>query len=224
MVSDGNSGFRGLLLLLALSAWAGPTSAFLSSSLSSSPGDLSQHLSEIDPCYDDKAKKSVSCLPDFVNAAFGVRVEAESDACLDGGGDGECQDHGRLAHFLTDLHNPNNETCWQTGALTPGENVSLTVSLKKKYELTYISIHFCGGKGGRTRRNGIGIVERPEHLAIFKSMDHGKTWQPFQFYSSDCAGVFGRQEDVSITRANEQEALCVDAHIDKDSGTRKCSL
>lgn len=74
-----------------------------------------RHLDEADPCYDNKAKKSVSCLPDFVNAAFGVRVATESEAdCEEEEEDGEqCEerrDHGTLAHFLTDLHNPNNET------------------------------------------------------------------------------------------------------------------
>ncbi len=76
------------------------------------------HLDEEDPCYDAKAKKSVSCLPDFVNAAFGVKVEAESEADCDKedreeDGQDQCEerrDHGSLAHFLTDLHNPNNET------------------------------------------------------------------------------------------------------------------
>ena len=31
-----------------------------------------------DPCYDDKLKKSIACIPDFVNAAFGIPVEASS--------------------------------------------------------------------------------------------------------------------------------------------------
>ena len=53
-------------------------------------------------------------------------------------------------------------------------------------------------------------------MAILKSMDHGKTWQPFQYYSPDCRRVFGRRESVPITRANEQEALCVDATVDED--------
>ena len=80
--------------------------------------------------------------------------------------DQQSEEHAHPAEFLTDLHNPNNETCWQSDYLGPGQNASLTVSLAKKYELTYISLHFCS--------------EKPEHMVIYKSMDHGKTWQPFQ--------------------------------------------
>ena len=75
-------------------------------------------------------------------------------------------EHAHPAHFLTDLHNPNNVTCWQSDLMDGGQNVSLTISLKKKYELTYISLHFCHTK--------------PHSMAIYKSMDHGRTWQPLQ--------------------------------------------
>ncbi len=135
----------------------------------------------IDPCYDEKAKRPKSCVPDFVNAAFGVRVEAtstcgsvEREFCATPAGsknercstcDAKSADRAHPAEFLTDLHNPNNETCWQSDYLD-GQNASLTISLGKKYELTYISMHFCS--------------EKPEHMIIYKSMDHGKTWQPFQ--------------------------------------------
>ena len=42
----------------------------------------------------------------------------------------------------------------------------------------------------------------------------------FQFYSGDCRAVFQRDVKVSITRANEQEPLCLDSHLDDDSPTR----
>ena len=193
--------YAAFFFLFYLSSSVECTSVFLDSR--GPPAPLS-----LDACFDDKAEKAVSCVPDFVNAAFGVRVEADGK-CPAGDEDdgGECKEReegrSRTAHFLTDLHNPNNETCWQTEFAS--ENVSLTVSMKKKYELTYISLHFCSG-------------QKPDHLAIYKSMDHGRTWQPFQFYSSDCLGTFNRQKSVSITRANEQEALCVDTHLGKDAG------
>ena len=198
-----------------------------------------------DPCFDEKLKKSIACIPDFVNAAFGLPVEASStcgnpprefcaakvparpkrkrsygfeafdvvpetreldqecQVC-----DREVQEHQHPPEFLTDLHNPNNVTCWQSDLMDVDKNgnVSLTVSLKKKYELTYISLHFCHTK--------------PHSMALYKSMDHGKTWQPFQFYSKDCKAVYGRERDVKITRANEQEPLCVDSHLQDQSSLR----
>ena len=57
-------------------------------------------------------------------------------------------------------------------------------------------------------------------MAIYKSMDHGKTWQPFQYYSADCKAVFDRDQQVHITRANEQEPLCLDSHLQEDGSTR----
>ena len=41
-----------------------------------------------------------------------------------------------------------------------------------------------------------------------------------QFYSADCRAVFQRDVKVPISRANEQEALCLDSHLDDDSPTR----
>lgn len=185
----------------------------------------------VDPCYEDTGgssgnkksqQKPRSCVPEFTNAAYGVRVEADStcgaverEFCSTKPGsknevcrvcDQQSEEHAHPAEFLTDLHNPNNETCWQSDYLGPGQNASLTVSLAKKYELTYISLHFCS--------------EKPEHMVIYKSMDHGKTWQPFQYYSSDCLGTFERSKEVDITRANEQEALCVSDHLNEAAGTR----
>lgn len=163
---------------------------------------------EHDPCYDAKLKRPRACVPDFVNAAYGLQVEA-SQTCGSEADRYQCDEKANGPHFLTDLHNPNNVTCWKSDFATQRdtkENVTLTVSLKKKYELTYVSLHFCHAK--------------PHSMAIYKSMDHGKTWQPFQYYSADCRAVFGRQMRTPITRANEQEPLCLDSHLEEDGSTR----
>ena len=200
----------------------------------------------LDPCYEeasqnsDEVASSVSsvrprrCVPDFVNAAFAKEVSASSTcgspptrhcyAINDEKGDltRQCSvcdsSNARRRHpasYLTDLHNVNNLTCWQSepfvqtaNATADNSSVSLTLSLGKKYELTYISLQFCGRK--------------PDSLAVFKSMDFGKTWQPFQYYSSQCRKLFGRPNRATITRANEQEALCSDVHslLDPLSGSR----
>ncbi|XP_040563899.1 netrin-1 [Lepeophtheirus salmonis] len=173
----------------------------------------SSSSSKRDPCYDDKKKRPVSCIPDFVNAAFGLPVDASSTC---GGSPTEICDsdkchtcdssHKENSHppeFLTDLHNPSNVTCWKSDLLDDSTNASLTVSLKKKFELTYISLHFCGPK--------------PTSMIIFKSMDHRKSWQPFQYYAEDCRTTFKKNSKVPITRANEQEALCVSSYMKTDS-------
>ncbi|XP_043195126.1 netrin-1-like, partial [Amphibalanus amphitrite] len=163
-----------------------------------------------DACMDETVRQPQRCVPDFVNAAFGQQLSVSSTCgsppeqlCTRADGEpAECQicdaSTPARAHppsHLTDLNNPSNLTCWQSAALPVNDSaVTLTLSLGKKYELTYISLQFCG--------------RRPDSLAIFKSMDYGRSWQPFQYYSSDCRGVYGRPERAAITRANEQEPLC----------------
>lgn len=195
---------------------------------------------QTDPCHDDETDKPRQCVPDFVNAAYGLSVRASSTCgsppsrhChsagmpqfLGGAGGGnkgngvagkeicETCDSGHPARkhppeYLTDLNNPNNQTCWASELLSPdtNSNVTLVLSLGKKYELTYISLQFCH--------------QKPHSLAIYKSMDHGKSWQPFQFYSANCRAVWNREHRVSISRANEQEALCLDSHLAEGTGSR----
>ncbi|KAG8232862.1 hypothetical protein J437_LFUL017645 [Ladona fulva] len=121
--------------------------------------------------------------------------------------------------FLTDLNNPSNLTCWRSALLTPHghhphhtlssgsngvhiarrpANVTLRLPLGKKFEVTYVSVQFCPGS------------PRPDALALYKSMDYGRTWQALQFYATDCRRAFGRAPRAAITRANEQEALCTE--------------
>ncbi|CAF3931810.1 unnamed protein product, partial [Didymodactylos carnosus] len=62
--------------------------------------------------------------------------------------------------YLTDINNPTNLTCWQSENFQQSNltNVTLTLSLHKKFELTYISLQFCS-------------PIKPDSMAIFKSMD-----------------------------------------------------
>ncbi|XP_045496124.1 netrin-1-like isoform X2 [Colias croceus] len=182
-----------------------------------------------DPCYEDGRPRR--CIPDFVNAAFGNPVVASStcgkrgpERLCDPPGDQNPENACRVcdaarsdrrhppAH-LTDLNNPHDVTCWRSAALPPAsydsppDNVSLTLSLGKKYELTYVSLQFCPK------------AARPDSVAIYKSADYGITWQPFQFYSSQCRRVYGRPNKATVTSANEQEARCSDSHrLGENSG------
>ncbi|NP_001158400.1 netrin1 precursor [Saccoglossus kowalevskii] len=181
----------------------------------------------LDPCYDENGNPK-RCIPDFVNAAFGIPVKSSSTCgsppsrycVMSTGASGErsricfvCDaDHPKRRHppeFLTDLNNPNNLTCWQSEPYVQHpNNVTLVLSLEKKFELTYISLQFCSA--------------RPDSMAIYKSQDYGKSWQPYQFYSSQCRKMYGISNRAAITKQNEQEALCTDDHssIEPMSGGR----
>ncbi|VDP14308.1 unnamed protein product [Onchocerca flexuosa] len=103
------------------------------------------------------------------------------------------------ASYLTDLNNLQNVTCWVSEPSTDYPyNVTLTLSLRKKYELTYISVQFCN--------------RLADSMAFYKSVDFGKTWMPFQFYSTECQKIYDRNPNIKIGKHNEQEALCTNTH------------
>ena len=176
---------------------------------------------ESDPCYDKNTKNAKRCVPNFENVAF-KKIPIVSSTC----GTPPIKYCTQYDHFqkksiecficdsknksfapnalhLTDLEQ-TNQTCWISAPVyEPFEisNLSITISFGKKYELTYISLEFCNQL-------------KPDSLAIFKSMDHGKTWIPFQFYSSDCYKIYNRPLKVKVTQSNGQEAVCSDSHLE----------
>ncbi|SPP88712.1 netrin-A isoform X2 [Drosophila guanche] len=184
-----------------------------------------------DPCY-DTARQPRICIPDFVNAAYDAPVTASSTCgaeqpqryCEHGSDTREMQCHTCDAansqrsfppRALTDLNNSNNVTCWRSAPVLPGgggsgsgsgsgsgggDNVTLTLSLGKRYELTYVSLQFCPR------------APRPDSLVIYKSSDYGRSWKPFQYYSSQCRRFFGRPSRMAVSKHNEQEVRCSDPH------------
>lgn len=104
------------------------------------------------------------------------------------------------ASLLTDLNGnnnnfggKNNQTCWVSDSVAElPHNVSLVLPLGKKFEITYVSLQFCGGG------------QLADSLAILKSSNRGKTWTPFQFYSTECQKMYRRKTNVEISRFNEQ--------------------
>ncbi|XP_030378714.1 netrin-A [Scaptodrosophila lebanonensis] len=185
---------------------------------------LSRQSTAEDPCYDED--KPRSCIPDFVNAAYDAPVVASSTCgarqpqrycefqdARGAGSEMSCQfcdssnpQRSFPASALTDLNNSNNVTCWRSAPIvsnaapSTGDNVTLTLSLGKKYELTYVNLQFCPK------------APKPDSLAIYKSSDYGQTWQPYQYYSSQCRRVFKRPNRLTISKHNEQEARCSDTH------------
>ncbi|EMP40715.1 Netrin-3 [Chelonia mydas] len=155
-----------------------------------------------DPCYDENSAPR-RCIPEFVNAAFGKEVQASSTCGKPPTRHCDASDP-RKAHpasYLTDLNTASNMTCWRSESLhLSPQNVTLTLSLAKKFEVIYVSLQFCS--------------PRPESAAILKSMDYGKTWVPYQYYSSQCRKIYGKPNKATVTKQNEQEALCTDGHTD----------
>ncbi|MFT7810081.1 netrin-1-like [Arapaima gigas] len=142
-----------------------------------------------DPCYQlDGHPKH--CLSEFINAAYGVPVQVSK---VPGGTD-------RNVSSLTDLHNPHNMTCW-LGGETVDSDWTLTIPLGRRFEVTYISLQFCQQ----------GEQVDTLSISIFKSMDHGRSWRPLQFYSPDCLGTFSLPSRTAApSRRQETEPLCTD--------------
>ena len=203
----------------------------------------SEQRGDEDPCYDKQTGVAQRCIPSFENLAYGKKVVASStcgaetnmDYCVQSSNlnrnyrsfrspsasnndatssssnvNGQYCDKCdmsqpetiRESKYLTDLEETNS-TCWISAPVydpTDTSNLTLHISFGKKYELTYISLQFCTSL-------------KPDSLSIMKSMDYGKTWIPFQFYSSECKKVFNRPLKAKITQANEQEAVCTDQHL-----------
>ncbi|CAF2586100.1 unnamed protein product [Rotaria sp. Silwood2] len=167
-----------------------------------------------DSCIDHHNRYQ-RCIPDFINAAFRKTIYASSTC---GDPIREYCSNKNICHlcdasqintsysvdYLTDINNPNNLTCWQSDFIKSGENISLILSLNKKFELTYISLQFCSDI-------------KPDSMAIFKSMDMGLSWIPLQYYSNSCEEIFNKSSQGIITRSNEQEALCIDTKLQLSS-------
>jgi len=166
-----------------------------------------------DPCYDNGAPRM--CTPEFDNVALkrkvtvsetcGVpeserychlverngRVVRECDACERTG----VKSHP--ASYLTDVNDLDNPTYWQSKTVYHSrKDVKLTLSFGKQFELAYISVEFYSSK--------------PTAMVIYKSMNHGRTWQPYQYYAHDCRESFRMTSKVAPNTTNELEVLCTD--------------
>ncbi|KAL5963071.1 Netrin-A [Taenia solium] len=170
-------------------------------------------------CYAEN--RAYLCTPPLTNIAEGVPVVATSTCGQDGRPEKICRSWtspnsqqrrtaceicdprkvatSRGAERLTDRHISSNQTCWVSGRVPLGGTVNLTLSLGKRFEIFYISLQPCG--------------PLPDSIALYKSSDFGRTWKPWQYFSTDCYRAFGlptsSEYSAQISSANIQEVLCV---------------
>uniref|UniRef100_A0A182X6E3 LANB2 n=1 Tax=Anopheles quadriannulatus TaxID=34691 RepID=A0A182X6E3_ANOQN len=158
------------------------------------------------------------CIPEFENAAYQLQVEAtntcgdetDTDFCVQTGYSNRkscdvCHAGQHSPQFLTDFHDPNNPTWWQSETMFEGvqypNQVNLTLGLGKSFDITYIRIVFHS--------------PRPESFAIYKRVTPNGPWIPYQYYSATCRDTYGLPDSLSVMNGeDESRALCTSEYSD----------
>nr|XP_023421308.1 laminin subunit gamma-3 [Cavia porcellus] len=109
------------------------------------------------------------------------------------------------ASYLTDFHNPDDSTWWQSPSMAFGvqhpTSVNITLRLGKAYEISYVRLKFH--------------TSRPESFAIYKRSRPGGPWEPYQFYSASCQRTYGRPEGHSLRPGDDERvAFCTSEFSD----------
>ncbi|XP_068604176.1 netrin-G1 [Brachionichthys hirsutus] len=110
-----------------------------------------------------------------------------------------------LAHppqLMFDIEGRNPTTFWQSTSWKKYPKallVNITLSWNKTIELTDdIVLTFESG--------------RPEQMALEKSLDYGRTWQPYQFYATDCLDAFTMEPKTvqDLTQHTLLDIICTE--------------
>lgn len=168
-------------------------------------------------CY-DKYNKPQKCMPEFINAAYQLQIEA-TNTCGEQGDNHFCvqtmnsnykncefcrwEDHN--PSFLTDLHDPQNPSWWQSETMYEGiqhpNHVNLTLHLRKSFDITYVRLLFRS--------------PRPESFAIYKRTCEMCPWIPYQYYSATCRDTYALPDSRAIRKGEgEAHALCTSEYSD----------
>uniref|UniRef100_A0A8C7ZSW5 Netrin-G1 n=1 Tax=Oryzias sinensis TaxID=183150 RepID=A0A8C7ZSW5_9TELE len=110
-----------------------------------------------------------------------------------------------LAHppeLMFDIEGRNPTTFWQSSSWKKYPKpllVNITLSWHKTIELTDdIVLTFESG--------------RPEQMVLEKSLDYGRTWQPYQFYATDCLDAFTMEPKTvqDLTQHTLLDIICTE--------------
>ncbi|XP_058123627.1 laminin subunit gamma-1 [Anopheles ziemanni] len=189
----------------------------ISSPTTTSANENTHYLPPLE-CVDPYGRPQ-RCIPEFENAAYQLQVEATNTCGEEQNGTNFCVQTGysnrkscdvcergqHSPHYLTDFHDPNRPTWWQSETMFEGvqypNQVNLTLKLGKSFDITYIRIVFHS--------------PRPESFAIYKRVTPNGPWTPYQYYSATCRDTYGLPDSTSVMNGeDESRALCTSEYSD----------
>lgn len=118
--------------------------------------------------------------------------------------DAETEELAHPPELMFDSEGRNPTTFWQSTSWKKYPKplqVNITLSWNKTIELTDdIVLTFESG--------------RPEQLVLEKSLDYGRTWQPYQFYAADCLDAFTMEPKAvhQLTQSSMLEIICTEVY------------